>query len=179
MPQLDSMVCVARYWRPPVRPSTLAHDESLAFRGERAGRLWSPANKASICFPPLSRHRTIDLNPRFARSSAVSAEMRYWSGMSDEAGGIRGAEQRQLRQLILSSPQIRVVTVRGEAGLGKTTMLAGVADAAAGAGWRVLRVSSSTSEARLSLAGLFRPPPNRWTAGRCCRASRRSCPSPR
>ena len=74
--------------------------------------------------------------------------------MSDEVGGIRGAEQRQLRQLILSGPQIRVVTVRGEAGLGKTTLLAGLADAAAGAGWRVLRASGSTSEAKLSLAGL-------------------------
>jgi DNA-binding CsgD family transcriptional regulator len=74
--------------------------------------------------------------------------------MSDEAGGIRGAEQRQLRELILSGPRIRVVTVRGEAGIGKTTLLAGVADAAARAGWQVLRASGSTSETRLSLAGL-------------------------
>ena len=59
-----------------------------------------------------------------------------------------------MRQLILSGPRIRVVTVRGEAGIGKTTLLAGVADAAAEAGWRVLRASGSTSEARLSLAGL-------------------------
>src|ERR1700735_631358 len=74
--------------------------------------------------------------------------------MSEVAGGIRGAEQRQLWQLILSGSRIRVVTVRGEAGLGKTRLLAGVADAAAGAGWRVLRASGSTSEAKLSLAGL-------------------------
>jgi DNA-binding CsgD family transcriptional regulator len=74
--------------------------------------------------------------------------------MSDEADGIRGAEQRQLRQLILSGPQVHVVTVRGEAGLGKTTLLAGLADAAAEVGWRVLRASGSTSEASLSLAGL-------------------------
>jgi DNA-binding CsgD family transcriptional regulator/tetratricopeptide (TPR) repeat protein len=74
--------------------------------------------------------------------------------MSDEAGGIRGAEQRQLRQLILSGSRTRVVTVRGEAGIGKTTLLAGVADAAAGADWRVLRASGSTAEVRLSLAGL-------------------------
>jgi DNA-binding CsgD family transcriptional regulator/tetratricopeptide (TPR) repeat protein len=74
--------------------------------------------------------------------------------MSDEAGGIRGAERRQLRQLILSGPPVHVVTVRGEAGLGKTTLLAGLGDAAAGAGWRVLRASGSTSEAKLSLAGL-------------------------
>ena len=74
--------------------------------------------------------------------------------MSDEAGGIRAAEQRQLRQLLLSGARIRVVTVRGEAGIGKTTLLAGVADAAAEAGWRVLRASGSASEARLSLAGL-------------------------
>ena len=52
--------------------------------------------------------------------------------MSDEVGRIRGAEQQQLRQLILSGPRIRVITVRGEAGIGKTTLLAGVADAAAG-----------------------------------------------
>ncbi len=74
--------------------------------------------------------------------------------MSDQVGSIRGAEQRELRQLILSGPRIRVVTVRGEAGLGKTTLLAGLADAAAEAGWRVLRASGSTAEARLSLAGL-------------------------
>src|SRR3984957_8288982 len=74
--------------------------------------------------------------------------------MSDQVGSIRGAEQRQLRQLILSGPRIRVVTVRGEAGIGKTTLLAGGAAAAAEAGWRVLRASGSTSEARLSLAGL-------------------------
>ena len=74
--------------------------------------------------------------------------------MSDDEGSVRHAEQRQLRQLILSGPRIRVVTVRGEAGLGKTTLLAVAADAAAGAGWRVLRASGSTAEARLSLAGL-------------------------
>ena len=74
--------------------------------------------------------------------------------MSDEVAGIRGAEQRQLRQLVQSGPQVHVVTVRGEAGIGKTTLLAGVADAATGAGWRVLRANGSTSEAKLSLAGL-------------------------
>jgi DNA-binding CsgD family transcriptional regulator len=74
--------------------------------------------------------------------------------MGDELGRIRGAEQRLLQQLILPGPHVHVVTVRGEAGIGKTTLLAGVADAAAGAGWRVLRASGSTSEAKLSLAGL-------------------------
>ena len=74
--------------------------------------------------------------------------------MSDEVGSIRGTQQRQVRQLILSGPRIKVVTVRGEAGLGKTTLLAGAADAAAEAGWQVLRASGSMSEARLSLAGL-------------------------
>ena len=80
--------------------------------------------------------------------------MRNSTAMSDEEDSVRHAEQRQLRQLILSGPRIRVVTVRGEAGLGKTTLLAVAADAAAGAGWRVLRASGSTAETRLSLAGL-------------------------
>jgi DNA-binding CsgD family transcriptional regulator len=74
--------------------------------------------------------------------------------MSDEDKNVREAEQRQLRQLILSSPGIRVVTVRGEAGIGKTTMLTRLADAGDQAGWRVLRATGSTAETRLSLAGL-------------------------
>jgi len=74
--------------------------------------------------------------------------------MNDEGGSIRGAEQRQLRQLILSSPRTHVVTVRGDAGLGKTTLLTAAAGAAARAGWQVLRANGSTSEAKLTLAGL-------------------------
>jgi len=74
--------------------------------------------------------------------------------MNDEARSIRGPDRRQLRRLIQPSPGTRVVTVRGDAGLGKTTLLAGLAADAANAGWRVLRATGSTSEASLSLAGL-------------------------
>jgi DNA-binding CsgD family transcriptional regulator len=74
--------------------------------------------------------------------------------MNDEVSGIRESDRRQLRRLIRPGSGIRVVTVRGAAGLGKTTLLTGLAGAAAGAGWRVLRAAGSTAEARLSLAGL-------------------------
>ena len=80
--------------------------------------------------------------------------MRNSIGMNDQEGSIRQAEQRQLRQLVLSGPQIRVVTVRGEAGIGKTTLLAGAVRAVEEAGWRVLRASGSISESSISLAGL-------------------------
>jgi hypothetical protein len=74
--------------------------------------------------------------------------------MNDEVGSLRGAQQRQLQQLIVSRPGARVATVRGEAGLGKTTLLTGLAQAGARDGWRVLRATGSPAEARLSLAGL-------------------------
>jgi DNA-binding CsgD family transcriptional regulator len=74
--------------------------------------------------------------------------------MNDEARSIRGPDRRQLRRLIQPSPGTRVVTVRGDPGLGKTTLLAGLAEDAREAGWRVLRATGSTSEAALSLAGL-------------------------
>ena len=51
--------------------------------------------------------------------------------MDDESRRIRESDRRQLRRLIDASPRARVVTVRGEAGLGKTTLLAGLADDAA------------------------------------------------
>jgi len=59
-----------------------------------------------------------------------------------------------LLRLIQPGPGIRVVTVRADPGLGKTTLLACLAEAAAEVGWRVLRATGSTSEATLSLAGL-------------------------
>jgi DNA-binding CsgD family transcriptional regulator/tetratricopeptide (TPR) repeat protein len=74
--------------------------------------------------------------------------------MNDEARSIRAPNRRQLRRLIQPSPGPRVMTVRGDAGLGKTTLLASLAEDGAAAGWRVLRVNGSTSEAALSLAGL-------------------------
>jgi hypothetical protein len=74
--------------------------------------------------------------------------------MNDEARSIRGPDRRQLRRLVESGPGTRVMTIRGDAGLGKTTLLAGLAEDGATAGWRVLRANGSTSEAALSLAGL-------------------------
>ena len=74
--------------------------------------------------------------------------------MNDEARSIRGPDRRQLRRLIQPGPGTRVITVRGDPGLGKTTLLAGLAREAVQAGWRVLRATGSTSEATLSLAGL-------------------------
>jgi len=74
--------------------------------------------------------------------------------MNDEARSIRAPDRRQLRRLIRPGPGTRVMTVRGDAGLGKTTLLAGLAQDAVAAGWRVLRANGSTSEAALSLAGL-------------------------
>jgi DNA-binding CsgD family transcriptional regulator len=74
--------------------------------------------------------------------------------MDDAPRGIREPDQRQLRRLIDASPRSRVVTVRGEAGLGKTTLLNGLADEARQAGWRVLRATGSTAETSLSLAAL-------------------------
>src|ERR1700761_2056362 len=74
--------------------------------------------------------------------------------MDDRPRGIRELDQRQLGRVIDASPRSRVVTVRGEAGLGKTTLLTGLADEARQAGWRVLRATGSTAETRLSLAGL-------------------------
>jgi hypothetical protein len=74
--------------------------------------------------------------------------------MNDEATSIRGPDRRQLRRLIQPNPGTRVMTVLGDPGLGKTTLLAGLAEDGAAAGWRVLRANGSTSEAALSLAGL-------------------------
>src|ERR1700761_8705586 len=74
--------------------------------------------------------------------------------MDDQPRGIREQDQRQLRRLIDASPRSRVVTVRGEAGLGKTTLLTGLADEARQVGWRGLRATGSTAETALSLAGL-------------------------
>ncbi|CAM5552788.1 ATP-binding protein [Streptomyces canarius] len=48
------------------------------------------------------------------------------------------------------------VVVRGEAGIGKSTLLRSVADRAAGSGWRVLRVSGGDARARGAF-GAFEP----------------------
>jgi DNA-binding CsgD family transcriptional regulator/tetratricopeptide (TPR) repeat protein len=74
--------------------------------------------------------------------------------MNAEDPDIRQAEQQQLRRLLDAEPAARVLVVRGDAGLGKTTLLADLADHAAPAGWRVLRATGSISESALSLAGL-------------------------
>src|ERR1700761_3972101 len=74
--------------------------------------------------------------------------------MSDEVSSIRESDRRQLQRLVDASPRTRVVTVRGDAGIGKSTLLAGLAAAAVKTGWQVLRATGSTSETMLSLAGL-------------------------
>lgn len=47
------------------------------------------------------------------------------------------------------------VVVRGEAGIGKSALLAEVSRLAAGGGWRVLRTAGVESEAEVAFAGLY------------------------
>jgi DNA-binding CsgD family transcriptional regulator len=104
--------------------------------------------------PPVAEnHRTPDLKADSSADGKLPA-VRSFITMNDEASSIRAPDRRQLRRLIQPGPGIRVITVRGDPGLGKTTLLAGLAGEAARAGWRVLRATGSTSEATLSLAGL-------------------------
>jgi hypothetical protein len=67
----------------------------------------------------------------------------------------RGAETARLRALI---DDVRAgggaLVVRGEAGIGKSALLAEAAGAASAAGWRVLTTSGVESEAHLPYAGL-------------------------
>jgi DNA-binding CsgD family transcriptional regulator len=67
----------------------------------------------------------------------------------------RDAAVARLRALVdPAPPSSRVLLVTGEAGMGKTVLLAGTGDQARSAGMRVLSVTGRESEARLAFAGL-------------------------
>jgi len=67
----------------------------------------------------------------------------------------RDAAVARLRALVDPvPPSSRVLLVTGEAGMGKTVLLAGTADQARSAGMRVLSVTGRESEAKLAFAGL-------------------------
>ena len=67
----------------------------------------------------------------------------------------RDAGLARLRELVDPVPQAsRVLVVTGEAGMGKTVLLAGAAGRARLAGMRVLPVTGRESESRLAFAGL-------------------------
>jgi DNA-binding CsgD family transcriptional regulator len=67
----------------------------------------------------------------------------------------RDAAMARLRALVDPvPPSSRILLVTGEAGMGKTVLLAGLADQARSAGMRVLSVTGRESEARLAFAGL-------------------------
>jgi DNA-binding CsgD family transcriptional regulator len=67
----------------------------------------------------------------------------------------RDAAVARLRALVDPvPPSSRVLLVTGEAGMGKTVLLAGTTDQARSAGMRVLSVTGRESEARLAFAGL-------------------------
>src|SRR5689334_16376812 len=67
----------------------------------------------------------------------------------------RDAELARLRGLVDPTPQAgRVLVVTGEAGMGKTVLLADAAGRARSVGMRVLPVTGRESESRLAFAGL-------------------------
>src|SRR5580700_4017743 len=67
----------------------------------------------------------------------------------------REAGLARLRALVDPVPQAsQVLLVTGEAGMGKTALLADAADRARSAGMRVLSVTGRESESRLAFAGL-------------------------
>ena len=67
----------------------------------------------------------------------------------------RDAGLARLRGLVDPVPQAsQVLLVTGEAGMGKTVLLADAADRARSAGMRVLSVTGRESESRLAFAGL-------------------------
>ncbi|HEV3289416.1 MAG TPA: ATP-binding protein, partial [Streptosporangiaceae bacterium] len=67
----------------------------------------------------------------------------------------RDAGLARLRALVDPVPQAsQVLLVTGEAGMGKTVLLAAAADRARAAGMRVLSVTGRESESRLAFAGL-------------------------
>jgi DNA-binding CsgD family transcriptional regulator len=66
----------------------------------------------------------------------------------------RDAGRARLRGLVDPAPAGQVLVVTGEAGMGKTVLLADTAERAQAAGMRVLRVTGRESESRLAFAGL-------------------------
>ena len=91
----------------------------------------------------------------------------------------REAGLARLRGLVDPVPQAsQVLVVTGEAGMGKTVLLADAADRALSAGMRVLSVTGRESESKLAFAGLHQllrpccpvPPPSPAGRPRRCRA---------
>src|SRR5579862_9089305 len=85
----------------------------------------------------------------------------------------REAGLAQLRALVDPVPQAsQVLVVVGEAGMGKSVLLAGAAGRARSAGTRVLSVTGRESESKLAFAGLHQllrrccPVPPPFPAGR-------------
>src|ERR1700742_3144566 len=69
----------------------------------------------------------------------------------------REAALARLRGLVDPVPQAsQVLVVTGEAGMGKTVLLADASDRALSAGMRVLSVTGRESESKLAFAGLHR-----------------------
>src|SRR6202522_3009866 len=67
----------------------------------------------------------------------------------------RSAELSVLRGLVDPAPAAsRVVLVLGDAGIGKTALLADMAQRARSAGWRVLTITGQVSEANVAFAAL-------------------------
>ncbi|MFH9090725.1 AAA family ATPase [Streptomyces sp. NPDC017673] len=87
--------------------------------------------------------------PRPSASSGI-ARHTGTAGTSGDLDTCRRALDRAARG------QGAAVVVRGEAGIGKSTLLRSVADGAAGSGWRVLRVSGGDARARRAF-GAFEP----------------------
>src|SRR3954452_12650661 len=79
----------------------------------------------------------------------------------------RETELKELGELVDGPEGRSGVLVRGEAGIGKSALVAGAAAAAAVAGLRVLRTTGAEAEQNLAYAGLHQllHPVRAWLAG--------------
>ena len=114
----------------------------------------------------------------FGPRSLLSLETVLMSVLAERTGSMPGpgelsSQQRariigrewvaRLRGLVDPVPQAsQVLVVTGEAGMGKTVLLADAAGRARSAGMRILSVTGRESESKLAFAGL-----NRSRCGRC------------